>query len=137
MKPGTAPHLPAILTATLPVMLSAILVAIPFVILPGRASADLPVVEDVRAQCRDRTCSFHVTLSHADTGWDHYADGWGVMTPDGRELGYRVLHHPHVDEQPFTRSLSGVVIPPDVDTVVIVPRDSRHGTGKGYALSPF
>ena len=44
---------------------------------------------------------------HPDTGWDDYADGWRVLDMDGNELGMRVLHHPHVDEQPFTRSLSG------------------------------
>ena len=46
-----------------------------------------------------------VTLRHADTGWDHYADGWEVVAEDGTPLGRRVLAHPHVDEQPFTRSL--------------------------------
>ncbi|WP_420861167.1 hypothetical protein [Algirhabdus cladophorae] len=54
---------------------------------------------------------FDVTLKHPDTGWDHYADGWEVQTWDGTVLGYRKLHHPHVNEQPFTRSLGGVSLP--------------------------
>ena len=37
-----------------------------------------------------------------------------VCTPDGKVLGYRKLHHPHENEQPFTRSLSGVEIPDEV-----------------------
>lgn len=47
-----------------------------------------------------------VTVRHPDTGWDHYADGWEVLDGSGARLGYRPLHHPHVDEQPFTRSLT-------------------------------
>ena len=25
-----------------------------------------------------------VTVRHADTGWDHYADGWEVVAPEDR-----------------------------------------------------
>lgn len=49
--------------------------------------------------------SVSVTLAHPDTGWDHYADGWRIELEDGTVLGTRELLHPHVDEQPFTRSL--------------------------------
>lgn len=70
---------------------------------------------------------FDVTLSHGDTGWDHYADAWRVLGPDGAVLGTRTLHHPHVEEQPFTRSLSGVKVPDGVDTIMIEARDSVHG----------
>ena len=69
----------------------------------------------------------HTTIRHADTGWDHYADAWRVLTVDGRELGKRVLFHPHVNEQPFTRSLSGVKVPEGVDTIVIEAHDKVHG----------
>ena len=47
-----------------------------------------------------------VTLAHPDTGWDHYADGWRIEDGDGNILGTRELLHPHVNEQPFTRSLT-------------------------------
>ena len=47
---------------------------------------------------------FDVTVRHADEGWDHYADRWDVIGPDGAVLATRVLLHPHVGEQPFTRS---------------------------------
>lgn len=70
---------------------------------------------------------FDVTLEHGDTGWDHYADGWEVLSPQGTRLGYRELLHPHVNEQPFTRSLSGVVIPKGVTEVTIRAHDSVHG----------
>ena len=68
-----------------------------------------------------------VTIAHGDTGWDHYADAWRVVTPEGEVLGTRILHHPHVEEQPFTRSLSGVAIPREVTEVLIEARDSVHG----------
>ena len=46
-----------------------------------------------------------VTLKHADSGWDHYADAWRVVLPTGKVAGTRTLSHPHINEQPFTRSL--------------------------------
>jgi hypothetical protein len=96
--------------------------------------AGLPVVEEVRAQQSGGNWKFDVTISHADTGWEHYADGWGVYALDGTELGYRVLVHPHVDEQPFTRSLSGVAVPAGTTQVLIRPRDLVHGLGEDYLL---
>ncbi|MFT5658044.1 MAG: hypothetical protein ACI9KN_001323 [Gammaproteobacteria bacterium] len=83
----------------------------------------------VKAECA-QTCSFAVTLAHADSGWDHYANQWDVMTLDGRLLKSRVLYHPHVNEQPFTRSLFGVIIPPGVKQVKIRAMDSVHGYAK-------
>ena len=75
------------------------------------------------------TYRFDVTVSHADEGWDHYADKWIVTDRDGTVLGERVLHHPHVNEQPFTRSLSGVSIPAGIDTVYVKAQDSVHEWG--------
>ncbi len=89
--------------------------------------ADAPVVEDVTAAQNGDTWRFSVTLSHADTGWDDYADGWRVELPDGTVLGTRILHHPHVNEQPFTRSQSGIAIPPGVIAVHIRPKDNVGG----------
>ena len=71
--------------------------------------------------------TFSVSLRHGDTGWDHYADAWRVVGPDGTVYGTRTLHHPHENEQPFTRSLSGVRIPDGVAEVRIEARDSVHG----------
>lgn len=77
----------------------------------------------------DGTFRFSVTLRHDDSGWDHYADRWDVLAPDGTLLAERVLLHPHVGEQPFTRSLSGVEIPPTIRNVTIRGGDSEHGFG--------
>jgi hypothetical protein len=73
------------------------------------------------------TWSVSVTLAHADTGWDHYADDWRVVDGKGTVLGDRVLYHPHVDEQPFTRSLGDVTIPESVTTVYVEAHDKVHG----------
>ena len=79
------------------------------------------------AKGTDGTWRFDVTVASADTGWDKYADAWEVRLPDGTVVGTRELLHPHVDEQPFTRSLSGVAVPADVDRVVVAARDSVSG----------
>ncbi len=71
--------------------------------------------------------SIDVTLRHADTSWEHYADAWRVVAGDAEVLGTRTLYHPHVNEQPFTRSLGGVAIPADMTTVYIEAHDKIHG----------
>lgn len=78
---------------------------------------------------KEGTWSFSVTVRHDDGGWDHYADRWEVVGPDGGVLGTRILVHPHVGEQPFTRSLGGIVIPDGVSKIVVRARDSVHGYG--------
>ncbi|MEP3115016.1 hypothetical protein [Nisaea sp.] len=101
-----------------------------FLILSGCASAGQADVETVNVErAADGSYSFHVTVSHADTGWAHYANAWSVFAPDGTLLGERVLFHPHVNEQPFARSLSGVSIPDGISKVIVRARDSQHGEG--------
>ncbi len=74
------------------------------------------------------------TVAHADTGWDHYANRWDVFTEDGMVLGTRELLHPHVDEQPFTRSLT-LEIPADITRIVVRAGDSVHGDEGGASLT--
>ena len=90
----------------------------------GAGEADVEAVK-VSAAGEDRY-RFEVTIRHADEGWDHYADRFEIVDGKGHVLGTRVLYHPHVDEQPFTRSLEGVSLPPDVGTVTVRAHDSRH-----------
>ncbi len=92
-------------------------------LLAAPALADTSVIEDVSIS-GDRVS---VTLSHPDTGWDHYADGWEVLDADGNSLGVRVLAHPHVTEQPFTRSLGGVQIPDGATSVFVRTRCNVDG----------
>lgn len=76
----------------------------------------------------DTIFRFKVTVAHGDEGWDHYADAWEVIGPDGTLLGRRVLLHPHVNEQPFTRS-ADMDIPKSVSEVTVRARDKSHGLG--------
>ena len=95
--------------------------------LTAQSLAGETVVVNAQAKWSGGSWRFDVTLRHDDTGWEHYADAWRVVGPDGTVYGTRTLYHPHVDEQPFTRSLSGVTIPNGVNQVVIEARDSLHG----------
>jgi hypothetical protein len=95
---------------------------------PGSAGeASVIAVEATPEQ--DGRWRFAVTVRHADTGWDHYADKWQVLGSDGAVLGERVLLHPHVEEQPFTRSLAGVAIPSGVSEVTVRAHDTVDGWG--------
>lgn len=76
---------------------------------------------------------FDVTVSSPYDTPQRYADAFRVRTPDGRVLGERILWHDHAGEQPFTRDLHGVEIPPGIATVEIQARDRRHGYG-GQAI---
>ena len=71
--------------------------------------------------------SVNVTLEHADTGWDHYADNWRVVDGEGQVLGERVLQHPHVHEQPFTRGLGSITVPQGTAVVYVEVHDKLHG----------
>lgn len=95
----------------------------------GSALAGEADVVGVEARRSGTTWTFDVTVRHADTGWDHYADRWEVLGADGPVLGTRTLHHPHVEEQPFTRSLSGFAVPEGTVEVRVRAHDSVHGFG--------
>jgi len=101
---------------------------------PGFVSGGQVEIVNVEVVCSS-SCTFSVTLKHGDEGWDHYANQWDVMTMDGRLLKSRVLYHPHVDEQPFTRFLSGVKVPAGTSRVKIRARDLKHGySSKEYTV---
>lgn len=101
----------------------------------GQGWASPSIIEQADARKSGDVWQISVTLSHPDTGWDHYADGWEVQTPTGESLGVRVLVHPHVEEQPFTRSLGGVVVPEGVIELVIRARCNVDGyTGEPFLL---
>lgn len=72
--------------------------------------------------------TFATTISSNETGWDKYADEWRIVDTDTMTiLGVRELAHPHVTEQPFTRSLTGVSVPPTVQTITVEAQDSVLG----------
>lgn len=97
---------------------------------------DADVIE-VRAVDRgDAGWTFNVTVSHPDTGWSDYCNGWDVVTDNGTVLKRsendsfsRPLLHPHEAEQPFTRSQSGLLIPGGTRYVTVRAHDLVDGFG--------
>jgi hypothetical protein len=102
-----------------PVLLAAMLLA-------GGAGAGEVEIRHARFDQSGGSWRVEVTLRHADTGWDHYADGWRVVDGQGKVLGHRTLYHPHVHEQPFTRS-HRVSIPEGLTQVFVEAHDKVHG----------
>ena len=92
--------------------------------------------------------TFYVSVTSQETGWDKYANEWRVIScstsssrnssPSREVLGTRVLAHPHVTEQPFTRS-HRIEIPNSVEVVLVEAQDSvlgYCGNQYEYALNP-
>jgi hypothetical protein len=87
-------------------------------------------VLNARASCdAESVCSFSVAVKHPDIGTKHYADRWEVLDLDGNLIATRVLRHPHVHEQPFTRALSGIEVSPSLEKVRIRAHCSQDGFG--------
>ena len=107
---------------------------LPLLLLAAPAAADLPTVEGAVATQGPGGWTFAVTVRHADEGWEHHADAWAILALDGTELGRRVLAHPHVDEQPFTRSGSGIAVPGGTTQVIVRAHDGVHGWGPDFVL---
>ena len=102
----------------------------------SESAADADVTHVRAVQADDGTWTFHVTVEHPDTGWEDYADGWDVVTPDGTVLKpnpddpfTRLLVHPHENEQPFTRSQGDIEIPNGVTEVRVRAHDIVDGFG--------
>ena len=95
----------------------------------GVALAGMADLIGVEVSRHDGVYRFAVTVSHFDEGWDHYADGFEVIGADGTIYATRVLHHPHVNEQPFTRVLDGVMVPEGTVSVTLRAHDRVHGNG--------
>lgn len=103
----------------------------------GPSHAGPADVLSAAADCSASVCTFVVTVRHDDEGWNHYANAWEVVAPDGTVLATRVLQHPHVGEQPFTRELDGVKVPSTLARVRIRARDSVHGFGGREVVVPL
>ena len=90
-------------------------------------AGEVKIINATATQQVNDTWSISVTLQHDDAGWDHYANRWDVLDTDGNLLGSRMLLHPHINEQPFTRSLDSIEIPKSLTEVTIQANDSLHG----------
>lgn len=103
-----------------------------FVFLAGSLSfaGEADVVDLKVSKTGKNIYRFDVTLRHKDEGWDHFANRWEVLSVDDKKVfATRVLMHPHVNEQPFTRSLSGVELPEGTKKIIIRAHDKIHKYG--------
>ena len=103
-----------------------LLLAVMLIALPAYAG-EADVVDVKVRRNSSGTYDFDVTVKSVDKGWNHYADAFEVLGPDGAVLGRRVLLHPHETEQPFTRELYGVTIPAGVTQVTVRARHKPKG----------
>jgi hypothetical protein len=118
-------------SVALSLLASVVLCAAPLARAADASAQRHPDVVDVkvRASGVDRF-DFDVTLSSPYDTPQRYADAFRVRDKAGNKvLGERILWHDHAGEQPFTRDLHGVLIPPGVKRVEVQGRDQRHGYG--------
>lgn len=115
-----------------------ILVGICFVVLGSAvfitnksAQANEPIIKEVEAGKKSffGKRDFFVSVLHEDTGFEHYADGFEILSVSGEIIAKRVLVHPHVDEQPVTRDLRSVSIPKGTTEIDVRAHDTVHGYG--------
>ncbi len=98
-------------------------------------ASEADVIDAELKRENDGSFTFNVTVQHADEGWNHYADHWLILDNDEQMIAARKLMHPHVKEQPFTRSLSYIQIPDDVTEIIIRAHCSVDKyTGKDLTL---
>jgi hypothetical protein len=123
-------------TPTLPAETAITPTTVPSSASAGERAANADVLFVRAVQALDGDWTFHVTVQHPDSGWEDYADGWDVLTPNGSVLKpdpdspfTRLLLHPHENEQPFTRSQSGIVLPDGVTRVRVRTHDLVDGYG--------
>jgi hypothetical protein len=106
------------------VLLSLLLLSTSVISLAGEADVLSAEVEHLNGDFY----RFKVSVHHTDENWDHFAKAWEVLSPDGTKLGARILQHPHINEQPFTRSMT-ITIPKQINKVNIRAYDLIHEFG--------
>jgi len=99
-----------------------------------KGNADVTFVKANRTG--DGKWTFEVTVNHPDIGWRDFVDGWDVVLPDGEKILLapkdkftRVLAHPHVNQQPVTRTQENIPIPAGTKSVTVRAHDLVDGYG--------
>ena len=75
----------------------------------------------------DGTHTIAATVSSPYETVDHFVNAITVQAPAGEELARLDLVEAHVDQQPFTETLTGVEIEPSMTEVVVRGHDSING----------
>jgi len=128
--PARRAGLAAVMAALMAAALLASLALAPAAARAADAPRNFPDIVDATAKARgaDRY-DFAVTVSSPYDTPQRYADAFRVMGHDGRVFGVRELAHDHAGEQPFTRELNDVAIPPGLGVVIVQGRDKANGWG--------
>ncbi len=97
---------------------------------PDATSDQFPDIRSAELQDNgDGTFDLAATVSSPYDTPERYADAFRALDADGTVLGIRELTHDHAGEQPFTRTLNGLEIPEDVETITVEGRDLANGWG--------
>ena len=68
-------------------LFATIFVTVAIAVTAFAGEADITQVEVIRTG--PGVYRFSVSVLHKDEGWDHYADRWELLAPDGRILSYK------------------------------------------------
>lgn len=89
--------------------------------------ASSPQIVNVVAIADGGAWTLTITITHDDSGWDHYASGVQVLAPDGSVLAQHEIAHPHEAGVPFDEVVTGVHVPAGVDHVMVRARCTLDG----------
>ncbi len=95
----------------------------------GASDQEFPDVVEAVVEPSSGAFDVDATVSSPYDTPERYADAFRVRGEDGTVYGVRELTHDHASEQPFTRTLTGLDLPDDVDEVVVEGRDQANGWG--------
>lgn len=95
----------------------------------GASDQEFPDVLEAVVEPASGAFDVDATISSPYDTPERYADALRVRSEDGTVYGVRELTHDHASEQPFTRTLTGLDLPDDVDEVVVEGRDQANGWG--------
>lgn len=105
-------------------------IVVAMVLIAGPLSAqEFPDVIGAELIQRGDSWTVSATLSSPYDSAERYADGFRVLDDHLQVLGVRTLWHDHANEQPFTRSLTGLVISEGVRFLWVQGRDQAFGWG--------
>lgn len=85
----------------------------------------------------DQTIDLRVTIRSADKGPEHFCDRFEILDPEGRVLHVERIAQPHVNEQPFSVSLTNLRLPEGLERVTFRARmrpDGASGTQRDVKL---
>ena len=94
--------------------------------------ANKPIILDAKLTC-NKVCNINVTIKHNDSSWKHYVNKYEIYAKNNK-IATRILYHPHIHEQPFTRSKSGFQIPKNTTSITIKAYDLVDGYSNDFIL---